>query len=114
MMGNQPEQQAEQDNEHSFYSDDSFDNVYYDPTLKEVTCFKNKHKVQIPELVLTGLPEYETTEEDEEEEGEQDEIQHISQPNHGLVHVGMDSPEPREVVHPELFENCPKKSKNPH
>lgn len=63
--------QGKDETEYSFYSDDSFEYVAFKPDLVEHSRFKNIRGVHIPLLNFEGLPEYETT--DEEDEGEEDE-----------------------------------------
>ena len=54
----------------SFYSDDSYEYVAYNPDILQRSKFKNIRNVHIPPLDFQDLPEYETT--DEEEEGDED------------------------------------------
>ena len=54
----------------SFYSDDSYEYVGYNPDILQRSTFKNIRNVTIPPLDFHDLPEYETT--DEEEEGEEE------------------------------------------
>ena len=65
------EEKGEKEDELSFYSDDSFEYCPFKPELAERSKFTNVNKVHIPSLDFEGLPEYETT--DEEEEGEEQE-----------------------------------------
>jgi hypothetical protein len=51
----------------SFYSDDSFEYVKINMPLVEKSRFKNINKIKLRPLDFEGLPEYETTDEEEEE-----------------------------------------------
>lgn len=66
-MGQQEEYKAPEA-EISFYSDDSYEYCPVDQSIAYVSSFKNIHKVIIPHLDFTDLPEYETSDEEEEEE----------------------------------------------
>jgi hypothetical protein len=80
----------------SFYSDDSFEYVHLDLQLKSKSRFKNIHKVLLPPLDFTDLPEYETTEDEEEEGdnlGDKDEREG-EQVNYEDESIGMNSPSP--------------------
>ena len=52
----------------SFYSDDSYEYCPFDKEIAVLSKFKNINKIRLAPLNFEGLPEYETTEEDEEEE----------------------------------------------
>lgn len=52
----------------SFYSDDSYEYVQNNLEMTEISRFKNINNVLIRELDFKDLPEYETTDDDEEEE----------------------------------------------
>jgi hypothetical protein len=54
----------------SFYSDDSYEYVQNNLDIEVRSKFKNVHGVVIPPLDFADLPEYETT--DEEEEGDEE------------------------------------------
>ena len=70
-MGQEPPEQKK-DDEISFYSDDSYEYCPYDQELAGVSCFKNKYGLFIPLLDFTDLPDYETSDEEEEEEMPED------------------------------------------
>ena len=53
----------------SFYSDDSYEYVQNDLGMTEISRFKNINNLTIRDLDFKDLPEYETTDDDEEEEG---------------------------------------------
>ena len=55
----------------SFYSDDSYEYVPFKEEIFERSKFKNINNVTIPPLDFEDLPDYETTDEDEEE-GDED------------------------------------------
>ena len=59
----------EQD-ELSFYSDDSYEYVPINHDLARISKFKNVNGIRIESLNFEGLPEYETTDEEDEEEDE--------------------------------------------
>lgn len=61
----------------SFYSDDSYEYVQLNLDIQEQSKFKNINRMVIPPLDFVDLPEYETT--DEEEEG--DEENSYAEPN---------------------------------
>ena len=61
---------AGEDDQLSFYSDDSYEYVKFNPDIFQRSKFKNINNVNIPPLDFHDLPEYETT--DEEDEGEED------------------------------------------
>ena len=63
----------QQEDELSFYSDDSFEYVPISLSLIEKSRFKNVNNIQLSPLNFEGLPEYETTDEEEEEGQEQPE-----------------------------------------
>jgi len=52
----------------SFYSDDSYELVQNDLEMEEISRFKNINNLIIRDLDFKDLPEYETTDDDEEEE----------------------------------------------
>ena len=52
----------------SFYSDDSYEYCPFNKEIAVLSKFKNINKIRLAPLNFEGLPEYETTEEDEEEE----------------------------------------------
>lgn len=62
------EEKVKEEDEISFYSDDSFEYCPFKPELAKQSRFKNLNLIHIPSLDFEGLPEYETT--DDEEEGE--------------------------------------------
>ena len=55
----------------SFYSDDSYEYVPFKEEIFERSKFKNINNVTIPPLDFEDLPDYETTDEDEQE-GDED------------------------------------------
>jgi hypothetical protein len=61
-------QEAPATDELSFYSDDSYEYCPFYKDLAVLSKFKNINKIRLAPLNFEGLPEYETTEEDEEEE----------------------------------------------
>lgn len=69
-MGEQPTEtdKKEVSDELSFYSDDSYEYCPFFTELAVLSKFKNINKIKLAPLNFEGLPEYETTEEDEEEE----------------------------------------------
>ena len=73
IMGNQPtnsgmeEQKAPQEDDFSFDSTDSYEYCNFDTAVMIQTRFKNRHRVKISQLNFENLPEYETTDEDEDE-----------------------------------------------
>ena len=68
------EQKGSQESDYSFDSTDSYEYCDFDRAIMIQTRFKNRHRVKMPKLNFENLPEYETTEEDEEE-GHQEENQ---------------------------------------
>jgi hypothetical protein len=54
----------------SFYSDDSYEYCPFNKEIAVLSKFKNINKIRLAPLNFEGLPEYETTEEDEEEENQ--------------------------------------------
>jgi hypothetical protein len=69
--GDGEEAKEKDEEELSFYSDDSFEYCPVSLELIELSKFKNVNNIPISALDFEGLPEYETT--DEEEEGEEQE-----------------------------------------
>ena len=69
-MGEQPTEtdKKEVSDELSFYSDDSYEYCALFTELAVLSKFKNINKIKLAPLNFEGLPEYETTEEDEEQE----------------------------------------------
>jgi hypothetical protein len=57
----------DQDSLLSFYSDDSYEYVKCDQEVAALSRFKNKHRVRISNLNFEELPEYETTDEEEDD-----------------------------------------------
>jgi hypothetical protein len=66
--GDQTQQNQDKDDQLSFYSDDSFEYVPVSPELAARSKFHNVNGLRIPELDFEGLPEYETTDEEDEDE----------------------------------------------
>lgn len=73
-LGKDPEKkpngEGDQDDKLSFYSDDSYEYVKVNLEIEEQSKFKNINNKTIPPLDFVDLPEYETT--DEEEEGDEE------------------------------------------
>merc|ERR1712166_173053 len=63
-------EKVEVSDELSFYSDDSYEYCPFDKEIAVLSKFKNINKIRLAPLNFEGLPEYETTEEDEEEENQ--------------------------------------------
>lgn len=64
------EEKVKKEDELSFYSDDSYEYVPINYDLARISKFKNVNGIRINSLNFEGLPDYETTDEDEEEEDE--------------------------------------------
>ena len=64
-------EKKENDKDVSFYSDDSFEDIGFNPKTYKQSRFKNINRLVIPRLNFEGLPEYVTT---DEEEGSGDEV----------------------------------------
>ena len=64
----QEEKKEDKSDQISFYSDDSYEYCPFDDDLAAISSFKNKFNLIIPLLDFADLPDYETSDEEEEEE----------------------------------------------
>jgi len=82
-------EEKEEECEFSMYSDDSYEYVRNDLSVRKWSTFNNYQRLFIPKLDFNELPDYETTEEDEEEQ--------VTPPRDDIV---MNSPRPTAQMVP--------------